>query len=285
MKAHDIVVLGLPGSGKTTFLAALWHLLTSNEVATKLCLVTLKAGESAHLNEIASLWRRAKVQERTLHAGDRTVKMSLRTGDAPEFQLTFPDLAGESFQQMWEARECAPEVAASLRSSNVLLFIHADKIKAPGWIINDVEDAEAAGLPVEAGKPVPWSARLAPTQVKLVDLLQSLQATPLDAGARRVAIALSAWDKAASSGLSPDQYLSSHLPLLSQYLTHGLDKAWPVKVFGISAQGGVYDETGKPPKEEAQRIREMDIPSERITVISSEGRSHDLTEPLQWLLA
>ncbi len=285
MTSHDIVVLGLPGSGKTTFLAALWHLLTSDEVATKLNLVSLTAGESAHLNEIAALWRRAKVQERTLHAGDRTVTMSLRNGAAPEFHLSFPDLAGESFQQMWETRECAAEVAASLRSANVLLFIHADKIKAPGWIADDSEDAEAAGLPLESGKPVPWNARMAPTQVKLVDLLQSLQAPPLETGARSVALVLSAWDRAAGAGMSPDEYLTAHLPLLRQYLSHGLNKAWTVRVFGVSAQGGIYDEAGKPPKDEAQRIREMDVPSERITVVSAEGQSHDLTEPLQWLLA
>lgn len=283
MTVHDVVVLGLPGSGKTTFLAALWHLLTSDEVKTRLKLVSLKAGESAHLNEIAALWRRAKVQERTLHAGDRTVTMSLRNEAASEFQLSFPDLAGESFQQMWEARECAPEVAASLRSANVLLFIHADKIKAPGWIADDAE--ALGGLPGEPGKPVPWNARMAPTQVKLVDLLQSLQAPPLETGTRRVAIVLSAWDKAADAGMSPDEYLTAHLPLLRQYLSHGLDKAWTVSVFGVSAQGGVYDEAGKPPRDDAQRIREMDVPSERITVVSAEGQSHDLTEPLQWLLA
>lgn len=284
MTAHDIVVLGLPGSGKTTFLAAFWHLVTSGEVNTKLSLVTLKAGESAHLNEIATLWRKAKVQERTFHAGDRTVTMSLRAGADPVFQLSFPDLAGESFQQMWEGRNCSQEVAASLRSSGVLLFIHADKIKPPGWIIDDIEDAEAMGLTVEPGKPIPWSARLAPTQVKLVDLLQSLQSAALDAGPRRVAIVLSAWDKAADAGRQPDDYLAAHLPLLHQYLKHGLDKAWNVKVFGVSAQGGVYDEEGKPARHEAQRIREMDVPSERISVVSVDGRSHDLTEPLQWLL-
>lgn len=281
---HDIVVLGLPGSGKTTFLAALWHLLTANEVDTRLSLVTLKAGESAHLNDIASLWRKARVQERTLRAGDRTVTMSLRSEGAPEFQLSFPDLAGESFHQMWEARECSPDVAASLRSSGVLLFIHADKIKAPGWIVDDAEDAEAAGLPVEPGNPVAWNARLAPTQVKLVDLLQSLRSPPLNAGPRRVAIVLSAWDKAAGAGMTPDEYLAAHLPLLRQYLTHGLSEDWVVNVFGVSAQGGVYDEAGKPSKDEAQRIREMDVPSERISVVSTNGRSHDLTEPLQWLL-
>ena len=282
--SHDIVVLGLPGSGKTTFLAALWHLLTANEVNTMLSLVTLKAGESAHLNEIASLWRKARVQERTLHAGDRTVTMSLRSEGAPEFQLSFPDLAGESFHQMWEYRESSPDVAASLRSSGVLLFIHADKIKAPGWIVDDAEDAEAAGLPVEPGNPVAWNARLAPTQVKLVDLLQSLRSPPLNAGPRRVAIVLSAWDKAAGAGMTPDEYLAAYLPLLQQYLTHGLSEDWVVTVFGVSAQGGVYDEAGKPEKDEAQRIREMDVPSERISVVSTNGRSHDLTEPLKWLL-
>ncbi|KRB98068.1 hypothetical protein ASE11_14785 [Hydrogenophaga sp. Root209] len=285
MTVQDIVVLGLPGSGKTTFLAALWHLLTSGEVSTKLQLVRLKADQSAHLNEIAALWRKAKVQERTLHAGDRTVTMWLQAGGDPEFQLSFPDLAGESFQEMWEGRECSHEVAASMRSSGVLLFVHADKIKPPGWIIDDIEDAEAMGLNIEPGKPILWSARLAPTQVKLVDLLQLLQSAPLDAGPRRVAIVLSAWDKAAGSGRQPDDYLAAHLPLLQQYLKHGLDKAWTVKVFGVSAQGGVYDEQGKPAKDEAQRIREMDVPSERISVVSAGGRSHDLTEPLQWLLA
>ena len=282
--AHDIVVLGLPGSGKTTFLAALWHLLTANEVETRLKLVTLKAGESTHLNEIASLWRKARVQERTLHAGDHTVTMSLCSTLTPEFQLSFPDLAGESFQQMWEARECSPEIAESLRSNGVLLFIHADKIKAPGWIVDDAEAAEAAGLPVEPGDPVAWNARLAPTQVKLVDLLQSLETPPLNVGPRRIAIVLSAWDKAVGAGMTPDEYLTAHLPLLRQYITHGLSETWVVKLFGVSAQGGVYDEAGKAAQEAAQRIREMDVPSERISVVSTEGRSHDLTEPLQWLL-
>jgi hypothetical protein len=250
----------------------------------RLRLVTLKAGEATHLNEIAALWRRAKVQERTVHSGDRTVTISLQTEGAPEFLVSFPDLAGESFQQMWESRECAPTVAASLRSNGVLLFIHADKIRAPGWIVDDVKQIASLGLAVEPGKPVAWNPRFAPTQVQLVDILQSLQSAPLDAGPRRLAVILSAWDKAAPEGKAPDAYLAEHLPLLKQYLEYGLDKAWNVKLFGISAQGGNYDEEGKPPKDDAQRMREMDVPSERICVVSSDGPSHDLTEPLHWLL-
>lgn len=285
MTARDIVVLGLPGSGKTTFLAALWHLLTSSEIDMRLRLVKLKAGEATHLNEIAARWRKARAQERTFHSGDRIVTMSLGTAASPEFLLSFPDLAGESFQQMWEARECAPAVAASLRSNGVMMFIHADKIKTPGWIVDDARQVEALGLEVEPGKPVPWSPRFAPTQVQVVDILQSLQVEPLASGPRRLAVILSAWDNAAADGKVPEAYLAEYLPLLQQYLQHGLDKAWEVKVFGVSAQGGSYDEDGKPPKDEAQHMREMDVPSERISVVSRDGRSHDLTEPLYWLLA
>lgn len=285
MTVRDIVVLGLPGSGKTTFLAALWHLLTSSEIDMRLRLVKLKAGEATHLNEIAARWRKAQAQERTFHSGDRIVTMTLGSEASSEFLLSFPDLAGESFQQMWEVRECSAAVAASLRSNGVLMFIHADKIKAPGWIVDDAEQIKALGLEVEAGKPVSWSPRFAPTQVQVVDILQSLQSEPLAAGPRRLSVILSAWDKAAADGKEPEAYLAEYLPLLQQYLQHGLDRSWEVKVFGVSAQGGNYDEHGKPTKDEAQRMREMDVPSKRISVVSRDGLSHDLTEPLYWLLA
>ena len=44
MTQQSIVVLGLPGSGKTTFLAALWHLVFSRETETKLRFDSLKSG-------------------------------------------------------------------------------------------------------------------------------------------------------------------------------------------------------------------------------------------------
>ena len=55
-------------------------------------------------------------------------------------------------------------------------------------------------------------------------------------------------------------------------------------MFGVSAQGGEYDEDDKPPREEAQRMRDVDIPSQRIKVVTEGAESHDLTEPLTWLL-
>lgn len=283
MNERSVVAIGLPGSGKTTFLAALWHLITSREIETKLKFVTLRAGNAAHLNEIAALWRLAKSQERTSVSGDRMVSIALKADDRSAETISFPDVAGEVFRQMWEGRECDQQTTELLASPGVLFFIHSDKINAPGWVVDEARQSRELGIEIEPGQAVPWNPRLAPTQVQIVDLLQLLQKPPLDIGPRRMAIILSAWDKVEVEGLPPRQYLASKLPLLSQYLDHGLSEHWDLRVYGVSAQGGDYD-AEKSKAEDAERLRELDLPSQRILVVQGSERSHDLTDPLFWLL-
>lgn len=287
MLEQAVVVLGLPASGKTTYLAALWHLLQANKVASKLRSARLRAGEAAHLHEIAKRWLHAKKQERTFHSKNRIVTIELKTADDAQFVLTFPDVAGEAFAQIWEARECDPEVIGSLQAPGVLLFVHATAINRPNWIADDEKLSQLMGVKRESGTAIPWEARFAPTQVQLIDLLRCLQEAPLHVGPRKLAIALSAWDLAEGDKKTPEKYLEMHLPLLHQYLKHGLDPSWSVQVYGISAQGADYDGDGKDdkPSESAKRMRAKDVPSERIKVVVGETFSHDLTEPLFWLLA
>jgi len=224
MTERSVVILGLPGSGKTTFLAALWHLVSEREIDIKLKFVTLRAGNATHLNEIASLWRQAKTQERTSVAGDRLVSMTLKAEDEEPNVVTFPDVAGEAFLQMWEERECDENIAQLLKSNGVMFFIHADKINSPGWVVDEAQQCQELGLVYEPGQSVPWKPRLAPTQVQVVDLIQVLQSPPLDVGPRRLAIILSAWDKVQAERLSPEEYLARKLPLLAQYLHNGLNE-------------------------------------------------------------
>lgn len=284
MNRQEVVVLGLPSSGKTTYLAALRHILTANEVAVGLKLVNLRGEGIEHLHMLVDRWLRAQAQERTTETKSRTVTMTLSEKTGEEFELHFPDMAGESFQRMWEKRECDPSVAAQLRSRGVLLFIHANKYKAPTWVVDEVQQNKALGIVPEPAQPVNWKPEHSPTQVQVVDLLQSLQSTALDAGPRRLAIVLSAWDKAAAEGHAPEAYLDRHFPLLRQYLANGIGEGWVWTVFGVSAQGGEYDEEDKPPREEAQRMRDVNIPSQRIKVVTEDTESHDLTRPLTWLL-
>jgi hypothetical protein len=285
MTEQSVVVIGLPGSGKTTFLAALWHIVTAKDVPTKLKFSHLGVGSQKHLNEIAARWRDAKQQDRTLLQGLRMVQMNLKDDTGRALVVTFPDVPGEEYRRMWEERDVDPAVMETLRAGGVLFFIHADAINAPNWIVDENETYTKWGIPVPEGQPVEWHPRTAPTQVQLVDILQLLRLPPLDVGSRKVAIVLSVWDKAQGEGLTPDVYLAQKMPLLNQYLSHNADE-WTTRIFGVSAQGGDYDhvDSAKELRPEAEALRQRDQASTRIDVVSRETHTHDLTEPLAWLM-
>jgi hypothetical protein len=285
MSEQAVVIIGLPGSGKTTFLAALWHLVTARDVETVLRFGNLLSGDLAYLNAIAARWRDAKVQDRTALTGNRLVSMNLLARAGSQVRVTFPDVPGEAYRRIWEERDCEPQIADIVRIGGVLLFVHADTIRSPQWVVDEVALSRRLGLDVPDGGPAPWHPRLAPTQVQLVDLLQLLRMPPLDVGARRLAIMLSAWDKVRDEGLMPADYLNTKLPLLSQYLRGGAD-GWTWQVYGLSAQGGDYDPTEEDrvrvPK--AEELRNLDRASNRIQLVGPDGETHDLTEPLAWVM-
>lgn len=286
MSERSVVIIGLPESGKTTFLGALWHLVTGRDVDTVLRFHNLLSGDVSHLNLIAARWRDAQVQERTAVGGNRLVSMNLLDPTGSQMRLTFPDVAGEAYRRMWEERTCEPDVAEILLGTGgVLLFINADTIQQPQWLVNEVAMSKKLGLPIPEGEEVPWHPRMAPTQVQVVGLLQLLRDEPLDVGPRRLGIMLSAWDKVTDEGFEPQAYLETKLPLLNQYLRQGAD-GWDWRVYGLSAQGGEYDSTkeGAQPSAEAETLRSLDLPSKRIRLVAGTSETHDITEPLAWLM-
>lgn len=96
---------------------------------------------------------------------------------------------------------------------------------------------------------------------------------------------LSAWDKGRGEGLTPAGYFENKLPLLSQYLCCGADE-WIWRTYGVSAQGGEYDRAEESAEKvaEAAELRSLYLPSTRIQLVGPNGDTHDLTEPLSWLM-
>jgi hypothetical protein len=113
-----------------------------------------------------------------------------------------------------------------------------------------------------------------------------LSQPPLGSGSRRLAVMLSAWDKARGEGRSPQEFLEQKVPLLHQYLEQNAEK-WTFSTYGVSAQGGDYDKTTPegPSSLETQELRELDAPSKRIQLVEVSTTSHDLTKPIEWLLS
>ena len=101
---RKVLVVGLPQTGKTTFLAALWDIVGSGEVAGSLKLEKL-GGDQQHLNDIRDLWADCNKVARTRTANERVVSMSLRdvrTNTTSE--VVFSDMSGESFERQWTER-------------------------------------------------------------------------------------------------------------------------------------------------------------------------------------
>lgn len=286
---NSVVICGLPASGKTTFLAALWHIVFERANPNALLKFdSLRDGDHAHLNAIMRRWQQAKEQIHTERSSGKVVSMNLKDGNGRKVRVTFSDLSGESYQQMWEQRECDPQLADLLgNAQGILLFVHADRIKPPIGVAETTAQAAAlgGGKAPEPSVSETWHPKDAPTAVQVVEMLQMLRCDALRAPARRTAIVLSAWDKVQDEGLTPEAFLARDLPLLDQYLRQGSD-GWQFRIYGLSAQGGDYEREGEADDPDHQArvaaIREIEDASSRIRLLSP-GLSTDLTEPIAWV--
>jgi hypothetical protein len=279
-----ISIVGLPSSGKTTFLGALWHMVREAGANTALSLDGLSQGNYEHLNALAKRWRSGLIQQRTQVSGARAVTMRLKDADGQKVEVSFPDLPGEDFSLMWERRELDKGMLETLSAPSIVMMVNGDTIKMPAWIVDWNALYHKIGANPAEKELVEWSAKLAPTQVKVVDLLQMLMSGDLNIGGRRLALLISAWDKVEGDGQTPAQILESKLPFLHQYLQSGRDP-WTWQVWGLSAQGGQYEDPEKDQSfVETERLRDLERASDRIKVVDGDFVSSDITKPLKWLI-
>jgi len=287
-------LLGLPATGKTTFLAALWHVVNSAEVNGALKLKRLH-GNQKHLNEIRDLWSDVRALERTKVGSEKFISMLLKDSNNNSVtEAIFPDLSGESFISQWVHRKMKIDHAELVReATGGLLLIHPDTVieetvipktepiiesmraemqkdKPAAVEANQISDATANQMIAE----VDWNPEKTPTQIQLVDILQFIAAL----NTRRpikLAVVVSAWDRITNT-TQPSKWIENRLPLLSQYLTANKE-IFLKESYGISAQGGNLDE--------ADKLRENVRPSDRIRVVRNDlSESHDITIPIQWIM-
>ncbi|MCZ7484141.1 hypothetical protein [Rhizobium rhizogenes] len=269
-------ILGLPRSGKTTFLAALWHIIDAGEVDTKLILDQL-VGDHRYLNRIVEAWRRCEEVPRTPVAAETQVAIHVHEpANGRKIVLEFPDLSGESFEDQFAARMCTSAyVEGFARDGGILLFVNADR-PADGMTHLDLVPAIFGDEAAENDdSEQEWSAKLVPEQVRLVELLQFIQRAPFQIRSRRLALVVSAWDVITDPGLEPAVWLEREMPFLHQFLRNNR-QSFDVRVYGVSAQGG--DVTGG----ERQNLA-RETPSRRIRCVGPNADPHDLTAPIVWL--
>jgi hypothetical protein len=178
--------------------------------------------------------------------------MSLKKRTTGEkVKLTVPDLSGESFRLQWTERQITKSYDKLLRRANgAIFFVHPATIVKPHRL-DEVDALIAAqhesnlegvsGAIGDAPEPLakPWEIEKAATQVQLVELLQFILTRDYFRPAFRLAIVVSAWDLLIGLDTSPQEWFSTQLPMLQQFLGSN-GHLFQTRFYGLSAQGAQY---------------------------------------------
>lgn len=281
MNGTTILLVGLPATGKSTFLAALWYAAEYGATRWK---IDRLGEEDEHLQMISNRWLQCSTMERSFAAGQPLVSMHFKEDESQrKMTVLFPDVAGEMFEDQWVKAHCPKTYIEMARQANqILLFIHPEKLRK-GERIEDYLTDHSGDIEGTSDARKRQRER-DPTQVILVHLLQILSKPPIGHESLKVAVLVSAWDlierTQTQGGLAednPNRWFQKHLPLLHQFLANNL--SWiQYKVFGVSAQGGDYGR-----EDEVERLRNM-RPIKRIGIRDGSETTNDITTPMTWLV-
>ena len=281
----DVLFVGLPATGKTTYLALLFRAIVMEKAGT------LRLGgykdDREYVNEIAETLASCSIAVHTQVDQQQKLALSLTTGTRDVY-LTIPDMSGESWEHTLSDRGWTSDMDRRVSdAAGFVVFVHCGRIDTQPTIAETQAGASALGGDNEA--PDTGAAattegersvdatdvvRERATQVCVVDLLQLL--TSRHHRPVRVSLVLSAWDLV-SEGETPSRWVSENLPLVQQFVETNTD--WlELKVWGVSAQGGDFEN----PKSREQLLPQDTV--DRSLTRSAEGQNCAVEDPIIWTL-
>lgn len=273
---YNLLIVGLPETGKTSFIHAVDDLLQNPTSVEALRSYGL-ARDRSYLERDKEKYRAGKEfghTERSLQEAPPELWFEdPRTGRRG--RLYIPDLKGEIFQDQWIDRTWAKAFADDLKHiSGMLVFVRADTSASNQELLGKMVQA----LPRDDNKPPRFDPKKASAQVQLVDVLQFIAVRGQISRPTRVAVLISAWDTVEKPNnlqpKNPISFLAREWSLLDQYLRTN-SETFAAKIYGVSALGGT--------KEELKELCKLP-PQDRVQIVEDTRRSKDLTRPLRWLL-
>lgn len=267
--SSPVALVGMPSTGKSTYLAALYHVLSESLRGAAASLITQPA-QRAYLQELRAAWLAGDPMGRTPPDNAEIIELHVAFGQQ-EVLLTVPDIAGETFSNVFLQREADAGVVDVVRNaSGLLLFTHPEHVR-PRVLISEAKQIATVLGEELTHEPQDFDPRTIPGEVHLVDLLQWILEVRDGRPQTRLGVIVSAWDLCSAD--NPRKWLNAKMPMLRQYL-EGTPSGLTARVFGVCAQGGDYTLE----HDVAQRR-----PYERAYVVDDDGeRTDDLTVPLRW---
>ena len=278
----SIILIGQPDSGKSNFLGRAWEGIRTGTGQLSL----VDADDIEYLEELLSHLlqgsfapRSDKNVEQSRHDVTLTVKRANIDGD---FALVVPDVTGELWKDAVANSDLPQEWMTSLEEAQgALLFLRVgseENHQPLDWVAS----RRLLGVLGTTG-----GETTVPTQVVYSELLRFLQVKlgTASAGARRkVAIAITAWDRLDPEYRErpPIDYLRKEFPLLAGRVENLTNME--VRLFGISVVGGDLEND----EDFKLRYKDGEIKDFGYTVTLDDAGKvalhSDLTLPLSWLM-
>ncbi len=278
-----LVFLGLPRTGKSTFLGAFWALVQSPvERAVR---ESDFSGDRSYVQKLADQVARGVELDRTALDADEELAVGVDFDAAGLADLLIPDTSGESLRVLAERRIWYPRLLDACRNATaILMFVHPDRLRLPTRLV-----VASAAEPAAAVAEEPAAVEFHPpdairfqahehacTAAELIDVFENLTELWNERRPIRVGVVISAWDRVGGDPRpSPHQWLAARLPALLSTLESNRDVA-EFEVFGVSAQGGSLEH-----RDELLAKGEI---CDRVFAEDRSGRRISLVEPIRWAI-
>lgn len=306
MDKKKVFMIGMPSSGKTTYLASLCRLLLygGQETGWKLDVKDVPEGFERVQILIKNI-NSYKAVKRTYGLELNNVALSLYNQNQEWMQFVVPDSSGEIFRDLVYDRRIASNIMDHIVESDMLLFFINVNTMISEERIKLGEKSAIKQLNEEQGDKVTQSAEdiveeyardreneqiKSKEQVKnkekeqkkynnqsaLVELLQII--IYLVPHSLNIRFAISAWDlvekEFKQDKVTPKEYIKIKLPLLYQYLEFN-SKLIDYEIWGVSAQGGDFDD-----EDDLKKLQSNNGEDYICVVDSKADTSKDLTKLL-----
>lgn len=233
---NQVLVLGGPSSGKSTFLMQLYGRAASGE-----CRLAIRSAPES-LSAVNDGWKRLQQglpPAHTPHGTDASLTIATVDHHGHHADITIPDYAGEDLQRMGDAHRISERWRGLASDSDhwVVMTRLSQHPDIPDLISRPVGELASAGPVISNDK----DAQTLPLDLLTVELLQVLQHARLQAAVPpdrrlRLTLVLSCWDELDLAGdTKPGEVAYERLALLDSYCRArwGTD----YRVVGLSSQG------------------------------------------------
>lgn len=276
------MIAGLPSSGKSTYIGALWYCLMHPEKIEGIKLVADKmnlADDLTVLNRLSDAYKSMKLIDRNYSDKNETVLINLKVEDTDtRLQVEVPDFLGENFRDLVEMKE-SELVSEWLKDTDTLVYF-MNEVTPPEF--EDDHGPEDDESPMPAKEVPQFSIKTISAVAMNIMVLKCLLSKK---SFKKVVIVLSWWDQKTNNGTTknnPQEYLKDNSPALFNFIQHHISN---FEIIGLSAQGQEYPKEDQENYEVAKKeIKAKMRAGKRSFVEIGDEIIHDLSLPLYLLI-